>query len=165
MKGVCKRRSQDLLIGAQPSDRPRGPGHKLKHTKCGLSEYLKQYFAVRVTLQWLPREIMDFSCVEMFKSSVATAAGCTWPCLGKGLDSMTSRSPFQPQCLCILYTFRCKINLLYDRLKANACKAIIYIFCGMSINFQTNNKKDFSASKSLNKYFMNSLFNLSSVRR
>lgn len=62
-------------------------------------------------------------------------------------------------------TFRRKNNLLYDWLKANACKAIICIFCDISINFQTNKKKAFSASKSIHEHFINSVSNLSSVMR
>lgn len=72
------------------SDRTSSSGHKLKHTRCGRSEYQKEVFSV--TLQWLPRDIVDYSSVEIFKSSAATAVENWLPVAltgkGVGLDDL-----------------------------------------------------------------------------
>jgi len=52
-----------------PSNRTRGNGHKLKHSKFRLN-MRKNFFPLRVTKHWnrLPREVMDSLFLEILKT-------------------------------------------------------------------------------------------------
>jgi len=54
-------------------DRTRGKSHKLKHRKFCTNVY-KNFFTVRVTEPWsrLPREVVQFPSLEMFKTCLDT---------------------------------------------------------------------------------------------
>lgn len=165
LQGRCKKNGA-RLFSLLPSDR-RGSGHKLKHTRCGLSEHQKEIFCcegdfVLVAQRYCGsffrgdiQKLCDHHCRQLAAHGHARVRGWTrWP-----LEVIpTSMSLFCD-------TFRHKNNLFYNWLNANSCKAIICIFSDISINFQTNKKKAFPASKSINEHFKNSLSNLSSVMR
>jgi len=59
-----------------PSDRTRGSGHKLTHRVFPLN-IRKHFFTVRVTDHWrrVPREVVEFPSLEIFKNSLDTVLG------------------------------------------------------------------------------------------
>ena len=64
------------LCSVVPSDRTRGSGHKLTHRVFPLN-IRKHFFTVRVTDHWrrVPREVVEFPSLEIFKNSLDTVLG------------------------------------------------------------------------------------------
>ncbi|PKU47515.1 hypothetical protein llap_2157 [Limosa lapponica baueri] len=73
LKGGCREDGARLFL-VVPSDRTRSNGHTLKHGKFPLN-IRKHLFTVRVTKHWhrLPREVVESSSLEMFKSHLDVA--------------------------------------------------------------------------------------------
>jgi len=107
---VCKRlmegneEGKARLFSVLPSDRTRGNGHKLKHTKFHFNTR-KHFFTERVTKHWrrFPREVVNSPSLEIFKSRPDMVLR-NWleVALSEqgGLGQVTSRGPFQPKPFC-----------------------------------------------------------------
>lgn len=73
LMGGCKKDSA-RLFSVVPSERTRGNWHKLKYQKLQLNTE-KTFFTVRVVKDWnrLPREVMESSSLEIFKTQLHNA--------------------------------------------------------------------------------------------
>jgi len=103
LKGRCMEEGA-RLFSVMLSGRTRGNEHKLKHRRFCLN-IRRNFFTVTVTEHWhrLPREVMEYPSLEVFKSLLDTTLGdWLWVTLSEQamLNPMTSRGRFQTQVFC-----------------------------------------------------------------
>jgi len=75
LKQRCKE-DRAWLFSVVPSDRTRANGHKLKHRRVRLN-IRKRFLTLRVPEHWhrLPREVVEFPSLEIFKSRLVIVLG------------------------------------------------------------------------------------------